>query len=465
MQRFAALSLALLFALSGCAAPFGPGPADVGDGGRSPGATGATPPPGSGAPDPTTASPTGQRATGSAPTGAGPSTPSESTPTATRTPAARDPARLAATYDVPVENGTLPTSYSLVLARTQVLLGSEASPPLFVRVKPESEMGFGRRSYPPFYRALGVTVPEGRDEPLTAAAYVTGRNDGTRLFVNEKMLDRPAELEATLAHESVHVVQFNTTRSERLYRGVDPDGERTTDERYVIRGVLEGAATYVETVYWRRYVREGENPQAALDALYRNETRAARLGVAPYRFGGHYVAARVDDPTHLERVYDRPPRTTEQLIHRLPPGSEPPARLAVRSAGGWEEAREKRDRFGELFVRVTLATELPESRAAAGADGWGADRRLVFDRGDRRGYAWALRWDDPANATEFVDTFGTYLDRRATREGKRWRDDGDAFRVVRVGDETTVVLLGDPGFVRETTVSGSEADVTVRAPA
>ncbi|WP_049901450.1 hypothetical protein [Halococcus agarilyticus] len=111
--------------------------------------------------------------------------------------------------------------------------------------------------------------------------------------------------------------------------------------------------------------------------------------------------------------------------------------------------------MGEAFVRSALENGVNESRAATAAAGWGADRRVIArtDDGDA-GHAWALRWDDAANASEFVVAFQEYRAAHAM-------ETDTAIRLTHVTDETVVVLAGDPGFVDAATANGTSDRVTV----
>ena len=374
----------------------------------------------------------------------------------TETPVNRSPRSLAASYDIETEGGNLPMNYSLVYARVVIMLNrTEADPPRRVDIEPDSRMGIGTSRYPEFYRLLGIRVPEDRDRTLTAAAYVASPDTVT---VNRRILNRTGFTERTLAHESVHVVQFRTNAFNRVASGV-AEGRRTTDDSLVSRSVTEGVATYTEASYAERYGTENPTPIRTMGDRYRNASGAAKLGLAPYYFGGRYADGRVDSPAETGEIYREPPRTTEELIHGLPAGSEPVADLNVSGADvdGWELVPTSRDGFGELFVRVVLGSELNESRAAAGADGWAADERVAFrsaaedDRGT--GYAWVLRFDDAANATEFEEAFGQWSD---AREG-----DGPV-ATERLDDRTVAVYLGDESFVSGASANGEDDTVTVR---
>lgn len=377
------------------------------------------------------------------------------TDSATVTERPESPESLADSYDVETEGGELPVDYPLVHARVVSMLDARSTePPERVRIEPNSRMGVGASRYPEFYRLLGIRVPEDQNRTMTAAAYVRSPDTVT---VNRRILDRSDQTERTLAHESVHVVQFRTDAFGRTSRGVI-DGRPTTDDSVVQRSITEGSATYAETEYAERYDLEGPNATESMGERYRNGTGASKLGLAPYYFGARYADSRVEEPAEIDSLYDDPPRTSEELVHGLEPGSEPVADLTVEaeSGGNWELEPTARDRFGELFVRIVLGTELNESAAAAGADGWGDDERLAFGNaaeGERgTGYAWVLRFDDAANATEFTEAFD---------EWEAVRDEDNPVRSDRVDDETVVVVLGSESFVESVEASSTGEDGTV----
>ncbi|MFB6150949.1 MAG: hypothetical protein ABEJ40_04000 [Haloarculaceae archaeon] len=173
------------------------------------------------------------------------------------------------------------------------------------------------------------------------------------------------------------------------------------------------------------------------------------------------IYERVEDPGTLSRLYSSgtpTPRTTEQLIHGLAPAEEPELNLSVSVAGGrnWTTPPRARDTKGETVVRTMLRVELNRSLAAPAAAGWGSDRlvRLTHaDDGSRDGFAWALRWDTPADADEFAAAFDRWTAERPA--------DAPAYRLTRLTDETVVVFAGDPGFVGNASATGTTGNVTV----
>lgn len=354
-----------------------------------------------------------------------------------------------------VVNGSLPFDHEALFAEVREMLAVEAAPPESIRVQRDADMGIQREPMPHFYRIVGIERPAGSSRSATALGYVNGPS---AVYVNEKLVEHDSQLRLTLAHEYVHVVQGRTDAFDRLRANV-PEAN-TTDGTVVRRSVLEGGAVMVETRYWNRTDGDGTSPAAGMRRSYEGTSGAKQWVFAPYHYGYRYVTVHANSTTEIEALYDSPPRTSEELIHGLPGGAEPLPPLSVDVERS-EWAIEDTDRTGELFVRIALDTELSADTAADAAAGWGTDTRVALANGEEKAYVWALRWDDPANATEFQSAFREYVDARATADGDVWTDDETAFRIDRVDDETVVILLGNESFVRTADVDGSDATVTV----
>jgi len=371
--------------------------------------------------------------------------PDDQTPEPTDTP----------TTDVQVIGGDLPFDATTVFERVLNLTGERVDGPVVYVESPaamERSILDSRRSG--FRSALGVDPPpRNSSERLRLAAYAPA--DGNAVHVNEAILANGTRAEVTVAHEFVHTVQFRNGWQESVWN-VDPTfdaGGISYDRRLTYYLVIEGAATYVETRYVRQFV-PGMADGDALAAAYANASAYERLNLARYHLGAEYVDERVDSPAALETVHRNPPESAEQVLHN---STDPIESLTVTTTetGDWTERG--RDRQGELFLRVALRTELNRSTAVDAAHGWGDDRRITFERGNRTATAWTLHWDDAENATEFEAAFDRYLAAKATRNGSVWEQtDGPAtYRVVEATDETTVVLLGDETFVRAATVNAT----------
>lgn len=379
------------------------------------------------------------------------------TPTETATPPPDDPDR----YEIRVTGGDLPVDANRTYARVAAILDTDARAPYEIAIDSPEESNIPSSTFriPDALRTLGVVYEAPEDAGPSYAGLTTS---GSQIRLNSAILDDDARTEIVLAHEYVHTVQFRTDAFRSIGRAYDVLGP---GPRQASTATIEGAATYLEEVYARQHLEDYPSPiRLELDAYARTENPGRKYLVAPYAFGGRYLQQRLDSPANLSAAYERPPRTTEAVIHGLEPGAEPPVPLSVTTNGSEWYAIGSDKRVGELGLRIALGTEVNDTLAAAGADGWGNDRVIEFRGGEGEAFAWALRWDDDENATEFAEVFGRYLETRANRTDGLWRTgEGTAFRFVRTGDRTTVVLYGSPGFVRNASASG-QSNVTVTAP-
>lgn len=379
-------------------------------------------------------------------------------------PTATESGTPAADREIHIEGGSLPVDGNRVFDRVRALLGADVDPPQSVRVADAGTLRSRPAPEPPsrFWVAMNVTpAPGGR---LNLTTIVTGATTGLGRIVIYPGDNESAVIHYVLAHEFVHYVQLAEKRDVQLTGEVDL---ATTDGRFVVRAVLEGVAVYATDEYIDRHV----DADVSNSGLYREiQSRLPRGGLrwygnAQYVHGTRYVAARLDDPGRADRVYARPPTTSEQVIHRLQPGAEPPANLSVRVESGTWEGRGT-DRMGEAFLRVALQSRLSPSVARRAAAGWGNDALRTFRDGSsgRRAFAWVLRWDDPENASEFADAFGRYLDARGTRANGTWAVGNRTFDLRRMGTETTLVVIGPGSFVRGTNATVSGDAVLLRLP-
>ncbi|UPW01734.1 hypothetical protein M0R88_06430 [Halorussus gelatinilyticus] len=368
----------------------------------------------------------------------------------------------------------LPVNQTRIFARVQRVLGTNVTRPEYVYVV---EDRFGNATTdndtatddadrsPGLYRFWRLAGVESeptldRSERRRIPNGATTLFGGIRLYPSANYT--ASSIEWVLAHEYVHYIQFKNRRSAQLRRTLSGG---TTDDRFVIRSVLEGAAVYATDAYLRRYV-PGDRLNSEFYTEYaRQLAPGSRQRYANLRYiaGHRYVAGRIDSPARLAAVYDRPPRTSEQVLHGYPPGAEParPMPVSVNLTGSaWRRAGT--DTLGEAFVRVALRTGLNESRAACGAAGWGNDTLYTFRRASgNASYAWVLRWDDSENASEFASAFAASLDARAPATNGTWTVDGATMDVRSPGGAWTVVLAGPEGFVRGTDLTVEDGNLSV----
>lgn len=385
-----------------------------------------------------------------------PGSASDRTPSATPTPTTSPDGTATPTAEptVPVERGSLPVDADRVWTRVTDMTGADVEPPS-VHVYPISALDerTAARQQLRFLAELGLTPP---DDPvaelnrsLGALTYETGR---VNVYVGEDVSD--SAVECVLAHEFAHVVQFRRGVPERTLRNLTDDGGSVeADGIQVYRALLEGSAMSVQRAYAAEYGCTGASPYRSWVASgepWKHQT------AAPYYYGERYVNATEGAAASLAALADDPPTTTEQVLH--PGRDDEPAPLSVTvtdETGDWTE--DARLRLGELLVRSSLLAGVSGDRAARAAAGWGNDRLLRFFDGGDRGWVWALRWDDAANASEFVDTFRAYLDARGERVDGGWvAGGGTHWRVVRTADRTVAVVAGAERFVDAVAVDGGE---------
>ena len=141
--------------------------------------------------------------------------------------------------------------------------------------------------------------------------------------------------------------------------GGDPDVEnflRGLEER-----PLEGAPRLAEAPAWIR-----------------------TLLLEPYRLGTRLVtdAWQRDGWEGVERLWRRPPLSSEQLLHADRRGDVPTELQAPPPPAGWRQAA--RLQLGELGIAAWLGVHLDRSRAAAAAAGWDGDLVELLEADDER---------------------------------------------------------------------------------
>jgi len=296
---------------------------------------------------------------------------------------------------------------------------------------------------------LGVQSPEYR----TNLAGQTIGDDEIR--INHNVAARP-RIGGLLAHEYVHIIQHSRNENGQLFdsntSGWDQIPPFGTERSLLDSSLSEGSATYVADQYQRAYGDTLPQGTRYRRAYEQRETAGGRYFMAPYWFGYRYVADRLENNSTLASIYDQPPRTTEALIHQYDPGTEQPVPLSVSvTTNRWRS--DDRGRVGELGTRIALSAHLNRSRAAVGADGWGNDVLVPFERNSSRSYVWITRWDDASNASEFRTALTAAFNKDATTTETGWRDGEVVFRIQQDHDtETVVVVAGSPKFARNTSI-------------
>ncbi|MGH2669193.1 MAG: hypothetical protein ACRDH5_08785, partial [bacterium] len=158
----------------------------------------------------------------------------------------------------------------------------------------------------------------------------------------------------------------------------------------------------------------------------------------------------------VDAVYDRPPESTEQVIHpekyfaREKPLAVTDA--AVPPAKPWRRLR--RDVLGELVTRLYLEGAVSPEQARAAAEGWGGDRLVAYEVGAGRAslLVHLSVWDSKGDADEFSRAASRVLARMSGKPEAA----PPAVYALGAGEESAVErrgpcvlqIFGAPGGVR-----------------
>ncbi|WP_459194019.1 hypothetical protein [Halosimplex sp. J119] len=381
------------------------------------------------------------------------STPTE-TPTATATQTPTASPNDSEAPDVALRGGNLSVDEDAVYANVQELLGTDVEPPtVYVREEmPGLERYNDQLAAQPFYQTFGYG-----SEFVNTSVY-HGKTSRNGVVVMPKNASE-RQLETMLAHEYVHWMQFHSDVADTT--GFDEFVD-DTDSNQVAAGLVEGASVYVTDEYVDQYMNTSWNQTQELREQYKEGPAGRRLFRARYLYGSQYIHSQVDSPRNVSWLYDEStptPVTSEQLIHGYTPSEEPERNLtlAVNTSETWTDISNHYDTQGEVVVRTMLRAELNRSMASTAAQGWGSDhiaRLQHADNQSKRGFAWALRWDNSSEADEFAAAFEDWQAEQPT-SGET------AYRLVRVDSQTVAVFAGDEAFVGNATASGSNTAVQV----
>ena len=213
------------------------------------------------------------------------------------------------------------------------------------------------------------------------------------------------QAQATLAHELVHALQ---DQKWDLRKRSDYKPGRG-DESMALACLAEGDATSLMLDFLMKPEKTAlDIPDDALRELLASGMNMGDVQsvphilrstlIAPYMEGLGFVheLRRKGDWKAVDRAWDRPPTTTEQILHveKWESGEAPlvvPAPSGNALGEGWK--MEDEDTFGELGFALSFAEWMDVEDARKAAAGWGGDRTSVFTKGDQIAHAVHLRYD------------------------------------------------------------------------
>ena len=222
--------------------------------------------------------------------------------------------------------------------------------------------------------------------------------------------------EITYAHEFGHWLQQRHHDIAAASRRLEQDSEASAG----LQALIEGDATLLMLRYMSRHI---DRAQVLLGLQGDTDGGGADIPpfilanlAFPYSEGLEFVLDLYRDGgwEAVDSAYDSPPTTTEQVLHpdKYRAGEGPIAvdllDVAAALGEGWTE-RES-DAIGEFDLRLILEEHLPKADALRAAEGWGGDRFIyAAGPGGSKLMVSLIVWDSEEDATEFFDSYGTWL--------------------------------------------------------
>jgi heme-degrading monooxygenase HmoA len=299
----------------------------------------------------------------------------------------------------------------------------------------------------------------GEYDPETKELYVITGTD----------LTRPLE-RVTLAHEFTHALQ------DQYYdiRALLPKDSDNSDRDLAVSSLLEGDALISEQLYEihvltrseRQEKRREEQAMSGQINMDRVPLVLREETYFPYVYGPEFLAAvigrdtlrqAVDSGTGygpaVNRIFENPPKSSAQIIHpdkylnNVGPVEVRFPDLAAALGPGWEQRR--KDLLGEIDHRILIQQFVNRELGDRAAEGWAGDAFALLRNGDQTAVVVSSRWDTQADANEWFDAYTQAMtaryrqtlqgvDQRANRV--LWRTSGGQQLLTIDGTSTTIII-------------------------
>jgi hypothetical protein len=222
-----------------------------------------------------------------------------------------------------------------------------------------------------------------------------------------------------VVHELVHALT-----DEHFDFGTLSEELRDTDQfedAYALQALVEGDATYFQLVYLQG-LPISDQQDAIIESLSVDSTVLESLPdwfgedlTFPYDEGFAFVTSLVEElgTTGVNQAYERPPTTTEQILHSEKYFVQEPARdvtLPAAEVAGYEQYEE--GILGEWNQMLFLLDGVGRGDAVVASTGWGGDQYRIYWNGTDLVFAYLYEGDTPRDAEEFADYLVDSIDAR-----------------------------------------------------
>lgn len=184
------------------------------------------------------------------------------------------------------------------------------------------------------------------------------------------------------------------------------------EEAVALQALVEGDATYYQLIYMQDLPIDEHldaiEESLGVDTAVINSLPSwfAEDLTFPYDSGFGFVARLVHELgiVGVNQAYERPPTTTEQILHPEKYFAQEPARevsMPAAEVAGYEVFEE--GIFGEWNLMLYLLDGVSRGNAVVGAGGWGGDRYRLYWNGTDLLFAYLYEGDTPRDAEEFAE--------------------------------------------------------------
>ena len=218
----------------------------------------------------------------------------------------------------------------------------------------------------------------------------------------------------TITHELVHALQDQYINLDSLQKS-GANNDRLSAAQAVIEGqaqyeqlsILVGGPRNIEARLpggWERIREEIRNRQSEMPVFATAPMVIQESLLFPYLSGAEFVNRMKTRQASVNVLVDIP-RSTEQIMHAAAFSGgtvDEPTAVTLPAPRGATKFYE--NDMGEFGTRLAIYRFLRDpSTAARAAKGWDGDRFMVVEGKGGRGLVWALVWDSPLEAAEFID--------------------------------------------------------------
>jgi len=239
----------------------------------------------------------------------------------------------------------------------------------------------------------------------------------------------------TIAHEVAHLLQSINFKIEQpikldaiLARGALVEGEAEVTK-----------AQYIELVL-NKIVNKDSFPEGnqtiSLDEFFWLKW------TAPGIFGIEFVEMLYKEGgwSRVNQVFIDVPKTMEQIIHPEKYSIEGEyLDFEAETINDWE--LEKSDSFGELFIILFLARQIPINDARIAAQGWGGDNFAYYKKHDEYFFEWKTAWDTAKDADQFEEALERLFGSIDAQEiaPKSWKINNEYLKIKSNNCNVTIV--------------------------